>query len=200
MQIIERFWNHVQRCEHGAECVACCWLWTASHGRDGYGQFMLHPASTRTGGKVRRLSTHRFSWMLTQGDIPQGLCVLHNCPGGDNRLCVNPAHLWLGTIMDNTHDAMRKGDFPVGDRNGLRKHPGAAARGDRHSSRTRAEVPSNAAALELAQVQDILYLVSQGMSDTLLGHIYNVDRSTIGLIRRGKTWQRVLANVEGARV
>ena len=197
MEIIERFWKHVQRCEHGTDCAACCWLWTASYSRDGYGQFRLHTAYKRPDGKARRLSTHRLSWMLTAGDIPEGLCVLHNCPGKDNRLCVNPAHLWLGTIMDNTHDAMRKGDFPFGDRNGLRKHPGSAASGMRHGSRTKPLRPS-AAKLTIAQVQDILYLVAQGMPDTLLAHMYQTVPNNIGRIRRGETWQIALQHVKGA--
>jgi hypothetical protein len=41
-------------------------------------------------------------------DIPDGMNVCHNCPGGDNPLCVNPDHLWLGTQKDNVHDCMRK--------------------------------------------------------------------------------------------
>jgi hypothetical protein len=192
-KMIERFWKKVQRCDHGYPCATCCWLWKAVTSR-GYGALMC-----RYEGKPQTFRAHRISWTLRYGAIPNGLHVLHNCPTGDNPLCVNPEHLWLGGNKANQEDAKRKGRTATGDRNGHRVHPGSAAHGDRHSSRTRPDVPSNAAALVLSQVQDILYLVSQGMPDTLLGHIYNVDRSTIGLIRRGKTWQRVLANVEGAR-
>ena len=190
----QRFWARVEMCQHGRECTVCCWPWSQSLDKRGYGQ-----VTVQLHHKPALMRTHRLAWMFTHGDIPEGLFVCHNCPGSDNPRCVNPAHLWVGTCLDNTRDAMDKGSFPIGDRNGLRLHPGSAASGDRHSSRTRPEVPGNAAKLRLSQVQDILYLSAHGMPDTLLAHIYNVGRTAISMIRRGKTWQRVLAHVEGAR-
>ncbi len=53
--------------------------------------------------------THRVSWMIEFGDIPDGLLVLHDCPAGDQPACLNPEHLWLGTEEDNTLDALSKG-------------------------------------------------------------------------------------------
>lgn len=61
-------------------------------------------------GRIQRrqkeLKAHRVSWEQTFGPIPEGLCVLHKC---DNRKCVNPDHLWLGTRSDNNKDRMLKG-------------------------------------------------------------------------------------------
>lgn len=52
---------------------------------------------------------HRVSWILSYGEIPQGMLVLHHC---DNTFCVNPTHLFLGTQRDNVHDALAKGRMP----------------------------------------------------------------------------------------
>jgi HNH endonuclease len=58
-------------------------------------------------GKTRL--AHRVAWMLANGEIPDGLCVLHRC---DNPPCVNVDHLFLGTHADNVADKMAKGRHP----------------------------------------------------------------------------------------
>ena len=186
MDIIERFWQKVHVCEHGYDCAACCWLWTAYHGREGYGRITLHAAASGANGKMRNIRAHRLSWMLNCGDIPHGLHVLHNCPAGDNRLCVNPAHLWLGTIRENTLDALSKGTLAFGDRNGVRRYPEAVVRGAKQGS----------AVLTDEYVLDIRYLASHGMSQRLLGFIYGVSSTSIGRITRGKSWTHLPLTVE----
>lgn len=88
----DRFWAKVERGK-------ACWRWTAQVAKDGYGVF-----SPNDGRSPQR--AHRMAWTLTNGPIPDGLQVLHRC---DNRVCVNPAHLFLGTHQDNMDDMKAKG-------------------------------------------------------------------------------------------
>lgn len=78
-----------------------CWRWTGGKTSSGYGAKRL----SLNGAHVSLLS-HRMAWLIFNSDIPEGLVVCHKC---DNRVCCNPAHLFLGTHKDNTQDMMRKG-------------------------------------------------------------------------------------------
>lgn len=82
------------------ECIE--WVGATTH--NGYGR-------VRVGKRVLR--AHRFSWESANGPIPSGLQVLHRC---DNRLCINPEHLFLGTNDDNVADKIAKGRQAAGER------------------------------------------------------------------------------------
>lgn len=79
---------------------AGCWLWTGSWNSDGYGNIWNPPKTDKA---------HRVSYEIHVGPIPLGMLVLHRC---DTPACVNPAHLFLGTDMDNSLDKRCKGRAP----------------------------------------------------------------------------------------
>jgi hypothetical protein len=58
--------------------------------------------------KRKLWKAHRFSYWMFNGDIPEGMCVCHQC---DNPSCVNPHHLFLGTQRDNVLDMHKKGRY-----------------------------------------------------------------------------------------
>jgi hypothetical protein len=85
-----------------------CWLWLDSLDKDGYGRLQLP-------GK-QSVKAHRLSYQLQHGELPS-LCILHRC---DVRCCVNPAHLYAGTLAQNNQDCITRGRY----RSGGKPHPG----------------------------------------------------------------------------
>lgn len=97
---IDRFWSRVSKSPNPDGC----WEWIGS---------LVSRVDSRCYGRMfvagRHILSHRLSWVIHFGDIPEGEVVCHNCPGGDNPRCIRPEHLFLGTQAVNMHDCNKKG-------------------------------------------------------------------------------------------
>lgn len=143
-----------------------CWLWQASKDGKGYGQFRVF------GRGASPAKAHRVSYMIENGEVPDGKEVCHRC---DNPSCVNPDHLFLGTHYENMQDmkAKRRGCVPS------KGKPGEL---------------NNAAKLNAMQVHVIRQLRGTA-SQTQLAKLCGVDRSCISLIQRNKKWRHLNGSV-----
>jgi len=85
-----------------------CWIWSGARHRYGYGVVIYE-------GKVQCL--HRLMWIFYKGNIPDKMEICHNCPNGDNPLCCNPEHMFLGTHKQNLNDCKNKTGHQIGEKN-----------------------------------------------------------------------------------
>ena len=144
-RIVNRFWQNVN--VGGSDD---CWNYKKSL-RRGYGHFSMTHDTAR--------SAHRFAWLITSGEIPDGMYVCHKC---NNKSCCNPAHLYLADDKQNRSDAVRDGLYAVGERNGLSKLTEQKILEIRALDRER---PQRGTRAWLAGIY--------GVSDTLISHICN---------------------------
>ena len=144
-----RYWSRVTK-------TSSCWNWTGSTINTGYGVLFVQ-------GRLR--TAHRLSWELHHGPIPEGLCVLHRC---DNRTCVNPSHLFLGTKKQNTQDMLSKG-----------RH----GHGEEHSKKTRR---GKGQKLTTHQQEQIAVLLSQGKHQREVASIVGCSQYLVWAVSNNK--------------
>lgn len=132
-----------------------CWNWNKYIQKYGYGS---------TGYRSKTMLAHRLSWVLFKGEIPTGLDVCHHC---DNRKCVNPEHLFLGTASENVNDCFnKKRKSHKGE-----KHPGAK--------------------LTEKEVKDIFKLREKGWTHQKIADKFCVKQTTISNILHRRLWSHV---------
>lgn len=151
--LAERFWQYVNKTDS-------CWLWTGATSRGGYGVI------NAGGNSDKILRAPRVSWALHNGPIPDGLSICHRC---DNPPCVNPLHLFVGTIRDNNVDMWRKG----------RQSPPPQLIGSQNPQ----------AKLTAQQVQEIRARYKRGTRQVACVREYGIAQSLIWRIVHGRTWQ-----------
>jgi hypothetical protein len=166
-----------------------CWNWPLSiNPKTGYGQM-----SEWVDGKRMLYTSHRVSYTAHKGEISLGLSVLHRC---DNRKCFNPAHLFLGTQLDNMRDAACKGRLPGPPKNTVNwqhLHPEKIVRGkDHHLSKDSSCLPRGSEH-HATKITEVEVLEIRKSSSTLreLSEIYGMSQSALGKIRAGQSWRHV---------
>lgn len=165
-KIYGRFWTKVVKTE-------TCWIWSARITKNGYGQFKIN---------YKSLLAHRVAWELINAseNLLEKVCVLHKC---DNRKCVNPKHLFLGTVKDNNRDRKQKDRSANGNRNGSRLYPEKLIRGEKHWN----------AKLTEQDVKDIRTIYKIGnVTQSFLAKKYGVYQTLISDIINKKKWKHVL--------
>lgn len=146
---VAKFWKY---CIPGAPDE--CWEWQGNIGTNGYGRF-------RCAGTT--YATHRLSYEIHNGPVPDGLNILHKC---DNPACCNPHHLFAGTDLDNMRDKAQKLRAPRGSENKKSK-------------------------LDEVKVHRIRELASSGTAPLEIAKEFGVSRRNIYEILNGRTWRHV---------
>lgn len=150
-----RFWSRVDKSGTNG-----CWLWlgctcgsTSIYGTHGY--------------QGKTYKAHRLAYELTHGPIPNGMLACHRC---DNKLCVNPDHIFLGTQKDNISDMYRKG-----------RNRNVSLRGEENH---RSKYTTN-------QAVDVKTLRLNGTSMKQISELTGVSEPAVNSICQGRVWRHV---------
>lgn len=134
-----------------------CWGWSGKLHKSGYAVMVM-------GSDHKQVGSHRISWLIHNGEIPDDKLVLHKC---DNPSCTNPNHLFLGSYQDNTLDMVNKGRS---------KFSG---------------VPSSSK-LNIEKVKKIKELLKLGVSMVRISKDFEMSHGAISAIKKGITWKYVI--------
>lgn len=164
-----------------------CWEWTGIISKHGYGQLHFGDCAS---------NAHRVSYMVFKGPIKEKLLVCHSC---DNRKCVNPDHLWLGTTKDNAQDCVKKGrmwlqqDTPEtrAFKENFKKHIKWSP-GELHN-RAKLTVEQVLFIREQCRIRYTRNLCSE------LASMFNVSNAAIRNCANGKNWKNLIKKDKTAR-
>ena len=159
--------TRIGRFVHWVEKTEDCWHWRGGRNGTGYGTFRFSSA--------RAIPAHRASYLLFKGDIPAGMQVLHTC---DDRLCVNPEHLKLGTHAENMAEAAVRGRIVSGSDHYFSKHPKCGE-----------ERPG--AKLTDALVVELRQRYAAGEMPSALAHEQNIHVNTMIAMLKRRTWRHI---------
>ena len=141
-----------------------CWEWAGDIHPNGYAYTTMYETN-------KKEHVHRISYRIFKGEIPEGLYVCHKC---DNRKCISPDHLFVGTAKDNMQDAKSKGRLehiklmqPKGEKKGSSK-------------------------LKEYQVREIRKMILEGVRLAVIARKFSVSWTTVESIKKNKTWRHVL--------
>lgn len=146
-----RFWNKVLK-------TNTCWQWRAGTFSNGYGQFF--------DGK-NKIGAHRYSYELAHGVVNKLLKICHTC---DNRRCVNPQHLFLGTQKDNMQDMIKKNRKVNADTSGSK---------------------NGRVILNEELVIQIRYLYDLGSSIAYISRNFKLSETQISRIVKRQSWKHI---------
>ena len=144
-----------------------CWEWKGAKSPRGYGSFFVKKDHD---GKKTYKRAHRLSYELKNGEIPDGMYVLHSC---DNPSCVNPNHLRVGTQLENVADMTKRKRAPY-------------RKGASHGK----------AVLTELSVQRIR-IIDGALSAPRLAKILNVTKSAISKVKDNDNWKHIKFNKQG---
>ena len=151
-KLIDRFWKYVN-----ISSEIDCWNWNSKK-PDNYPSFRI---------KENMWGAHRVSWMIKNGFDPGEFHVLHTC---DNKICVNPNHLVIGTHQDNMKDMLNK------KRNNWKSFPGEK---------------NLSSKLTDQQVIEIRDRIKNGEKNVRLAEEFDIHHQTISRIKLGKVWKHL---------